>query len=487
MSDIISVRDLDREEIDKIITTAINLKQDNTFLENKAQGKVMASLFFENSTRTRESHGMAAQRLGMKIIGFSGIEGTSVKKGEPLADTVRMYAGYGTDLVVIRHNLDGAARYVADLLPIPVINAGDGANSHPTQTLLDLMTIKEAKGHIDNLKIALVGDLKYGRTVHSLLQGLSFYNYVEVVLVAPPSLQMPQHFIDNFVKKGGRVTITENIHEALSADILYMTRIQRERFPRGPEGEYEYQKVQGTYRITPQLLAQGRADLKLMHPLPRVKEQLEISLDVDNTDHALYFEQARNGMFIRQVVINKLLLESKKKDLPESNGSQLWQDLPIEHGSKKGERLLYRLDDGILIDHIEQGRGLTVYHLLALENLKQVEIVPALNIKSSKYGRKDVLAIHNITLEPKQLWKVYLVSERATINIIENQDVTKKGRVVLPSCLEGLVICRNINCISRPEHHEQAVSKFHVESQSPLLLRCHYCEKTLKREQIEFV
>ncbi len=489
-TDILSMRDFSREEVEEIIHKALELKRtkktNTQDLNSLSHNKILASLFFENSTRTRESHELAATKLGMNIIGFAGTEGTSVKKGEPLADTARMYAGFEADVVVMRHNLDGAARFVADVVNVPVINAGDGANAHPTQTLLDLMTIFEKFGTIDNLKIAMVGDLKYGRTVHSLLQGLALFRNVEIWAVAPPGLEMPAHCIAEFEERTGtKIFYTPHLQEVLDkAQVLYMTRIQRERFPTSVEGEHEFKKVSGMYELTSQVLTRANPSLCVMHPLPRVKHKLEISLDVDASPRALYFEQARNGVFIRQILISHLLgVQKTKIENKEENG--LWRERFV-NGQDKKESYLYRLDNGTLIDHLEPGKGPLVHSLLGLERL-QTTVVQALNIASTKYGRKDVLAIHNMRLTPRQLWKIALVSERASVNFIEDKRVVQKGTVILPRVLERLLLCQNVNCVTRPEHFEHAPSKFIVEQDKPLRLRCYYCERTCGQEDVELL
>ncbi|PIN75504.1 hypothetical protein COV18_03040 [Candidatus Woesearchaeota archaeon CG10_big_fil_rev_8_21_14_0_10_37_12] len=484
MKDIVGIRDLSREDIDLLINDALELKQNKS---TKADKKFkVASLFFETSTRTRMSFETAAEEQGMFASGFSGAEGTSVKKGEPISDTLRMFEGYGYDVVVMRHNLDGAARLAADILKISVINAGDGQNAHPTQTLLDLMTIKELKGSVDGLKIALVGDLKYGRTVHSLFQALELY-FVELWLVAPESLQMPKWRVDEFVANTGKnVILKEDLKDVIPhVDILYMTRIQRERFPESLEGELEYKKVSGLYNLTAAMLKQAKQSSYVLHPLPRYKHNLEIAMDVDTTKHAGYFVQAQNGLFMRQAILKRVLgegfrgVENAIKEVP------LWQDLPIGEGSKKGEHLIYRLDNGTLIDHVEQGKGLQVFKILGLDGCNDFEVVPALNINSGKFGKKDVIAVHNVTLSPEQLFKVALVSERATVNLIQNNTVVKKGKVTPPEIIAGLVRCGNPHCVSREEHKEHLVSKFQVIKRQPLIVRCHYCERSFKREEFE--
>jgi len=483
MKDCVSVKDFSRKDLDFFVEEGLRVKESTPSLRDAHPKKILAALFFENSTRTKESHTLAAYHLGMNVVGFAGIEGTSVKKGEPLADTLRMYAGYGADIVVMRHGLEGAARFAADLLEIPVINGGDGSNGHPTQTLLDLMTIKESLGRLDNFSIALVGDLKYGRTVHSLLHGLSLCQGVEVALIAPETLQMPQYLVESYEKSGKKVQRSVQLRDGLKKDFLYMTRIQRERFPEGPEGDYEYHKVSGIYRVDAALLQTVVPHLKVLHALPRNKKDIEIALDVDQTKHALYLEQARNGLFLRIALLDHLLREQHSELKQDAGEEKLWEALPIHDGRKQGERLLYRLDDGTLIDHIEAGKGLEVYRILGLSEA-ETEVVTALNIKSQQYGNKDVLAIHNVRLSPEQLWKLALISETATVNIISEQQVIQKGKVLLPAMLGGLVQCTNQRCVSVPEHKEYVPSKFRVLSPKPLSLECYYCEKPVGREEI---
>jgi aspartate carbamoyltransferase catalytic subunit len=474
---LISMRDLSQEDILSLIRHALELKKSTP--QPFQQNKLLASLFYENSTRTRESHERAAKLLGMDIMGFAGTEGTSVKKGEPLADTIRMYEAYGANLIVLRHPLEGAARFASDILTIPVINAGDGSNSHPTQALLDLMTIVEKRGSIDKLKIALVGDLKYGRTVHSLITALGRF-HVQLMLVSPDTLQMPSHLIEEFEHATNSKIIKTNLNEALNADILYMTRIQRERFPEGPDGEYEYKKVSGIYCITAELIK--NKSIGIMHPLPRYKGMLEISMDVDSLPNAWYIEQAKNGLYMRQAILLKLLSASSQP-IPKSNGPKsLWNNLPITDGEKRGDHMVYRLDNGTLIDHIHAGKGKDVLKVLALP--EDTQLIYAHNLRSSRYGKKDVLGFTDCALTEQELNKVGLVAPEATINLINNQKVQKKGKVILPSIIENLVICPNPRCITSAQHQEHVPQKMLVESHDPLVLRCHYCEIPIKREEI---
>ncbi len=264
------------------------------------KGKILATLFFEPSTRTRLSFEAAMHRLGGRVIGFSGKEGTSVRKGENLADTIRTVENY-CDAIVIRHPVEGSAKLAADFSSIPVINAGDGAHLHPTQTLLDLYTIKKEKKKFQGLTVALVGDLKYGRTVHSLSKALARFD-ANLILVSPEQLRMSPEFVSK-LKRDYHVEIKEEtkIEKVIKEiDVMYVTRIQRERFP----DLTEFEKVKGLYKVTSLLLKNAKEGLIIMHPLPRVDE---ISPDVDKTRHAIYFKQAYYGIPVRMAILACLI------------------------------------------------------------------------------------------------------------------------------------------------------------------------------------
>ena len=258
----------------------------------------MASLFFEPSTRTQLSFATAMQRLGGRVIGFSGTEGTSIAKGESLQDTVRTIEKYA-DVIVIRHPLEGSARFVADTVAIPVINAGDGANQHPTQTLMDLFTIKKFHNRLDDLAIGLVGDLKYGRTVHSLATALTRFRKISLRLISPPTLRMPPSVLRELA---GVVPYTETEELDLrDLDVVYVTRIQRERFP----DIEEYEKVKGAYVINLKACEMLKPNAILLHPLPRVDE---IAPEVDALPQAKYFDQVQNGVPVRMALLKLVLL-----------------------------------------------------------------------------------------------------------------------------------------------------------------------------------
>jgi len=299
--DIISIRDFSKKEIDFIINFAnkmIPYARGEKY-EPILRGKVLSSLFFEPSTRTRLSFETAMNRLGGRVIGFADPSGTSQKKGESLADTIRMANAY-SDAIVIRHHQEGAARLAAEFADVPVINAGDGAGHHPTQCLLDLFTIRAEKKGIKNKNIVLVGDLKYGRTVHSLAHALALYG-AKLTFVSPVTLKMPIEVINDCRDLGVEPLQTSSLDKAVKdADVLYVTRIQKERFP-DPE---EYNRVAGSYKINIELLNEAKKDIIVMHPLPRVTE---IDPEVDKTHHAIYFKQAFNGVPIRMALLSLLM------------------------------------------------------------------------------------------------------------------------------------------------------------------------------------
>lgn len=298
MKDIISMRSLTKEQIEKILEMARKLEENPQ--PELLKGKVVSALFFEPSTRTRLSFYSAAQRLGAQVLGFDSPDGTSLKKGESLSDTIRMAEAY-SDVIVMRHPLDGSAKLAAETARVPVLNAGDGSNQHPSQTLLDLYTIKKERGDLEKLKIAFVGDLKYGRTVHSLSKALTHYD-AEMYFVAPESLQMPEYVLEDMDRAGIKYHIVEDFRDILEeVDVFYMTRIQKERFP----DEEEYNKVKGVYVINrDNILDKCKDEMIIMHPLPRVDE---ISTDLDETKHAKYFEQAANGVPTRQAMLATVL------------------------------------------------------------------------------------------------------------------------------------------------------------------------------------
>lgn len=275
------------------------------------KGKVVATLFYEPSTRTRLSFETAANRLGARVIGFSDAKASSVSKGETLKDTILMVANYA-DVIAMRHSIEGAARYASEVSPVPIINAGDGAHEHPSQCLLDLYTIQQTQGTLDNLNICLVGDLRYGRTVHSLITAMRHFNPT-FHFIAPEELAMPQEY--KLYCKAHNINYhehTEFSHDVLAqADIVYMTRVQKERF----SDLMEYERVKNSYILHADMLHGVKQNLRILHPLPRVNE---IAYDVDDSPHAYYIQQAQNGLYARQAIICHVLGISLEQILNDS-------------------------------------------------------------------------------------------------------------------------------------------------------------------------
>jgi len=298
MKHLISIRDIGKDEILNILNESE--KMENLLKSKKPinilEGKILATLFYEPSTRTRLSFETAMKRLGGNVIGFTDIKNTSVAKGESLMDTIRVISGY-TDIIVIRHPSEGASRLASEYSDVPVINAGDGSNQHPTQTLLDLYTIKREIGKIDGIKIAFIGDLKYGRTVHSLCYALSLFDGVEIVFISPDELKIPKEIMDDLKKKNIKFSESSSI-DLEDVDVAYMTRIQKERFP----DLNEYQKVKGVYKLTKEHIVDK--NLIVMHPLPRVDE---IDWEVDNLPQSKYFKQSFYGVPVRMAILKMLL------------------------------------------------------------------------------------------------------------------------------------------------------------------------------------
>ena len=291
---LVTIADHSREKIEYLLQMAheFELRPNRRLL----QGKVVATLFFEPSTRTRLSFETAANRLGARVIGFADPKVTSGTKGETLKDTIMMVSNYA-DIIVTRHYLEGAARYASEIAPVPIINAGDGANQHPSQTMLDLYTIYQTQHTLDNLDIYLVGDLKYGRTVHSLLMAMRHFNPT-FHFIAPDELAMPESYKTYCDKHGIKYVEHKDFNADIiaGADILYMTRVQRERFT----DLMEYERVKDRYLLKLDMLQKAKPNMRILHPLPRVNE---IAYDIDDDPHAYYFQQARNGLYARQALI----------------------------------------------------------------------------------------------------------------------------------------------------------------------------------------
>ncbi|QUH20051.1 aspartate carbamoyltransferase [Alkaliphilus sp. B6464] len=298
---LIDVNDFTVEELQAIINLGLEIYKDPSRFSELCKGKILGTLFYEPSTRTRLSFESAMLRMGGTVLGFADAETSSVKKGESVADTIRVLDGYA-DIIVMRHSREGAPLLASQYSTVPIINGGDGGHQHPTQTLTDLLTIQYYKNHIENLKVAICGDLLFGRTVHSLLKTLSRFPNIEFILISPPELKIPLHLKNDVIEKHNvKIIETTSLDEHMKdIDVLYMTRIQKERF----FNEDDYVKLKDSYILTPEKLKYAKGDLLLMHPLPRVNE---ISYDVDRDPRAKYFQQARLGVFARMALMALLL------------------------------------------------------------------------------------------------------------------------------------------------------------------------------------
>ena len=301
MENLIDIMQLSTEEIDELVKTGCDIMEHPAEYAHKCDGKILATLFFAPSTRTRLSFESAMLSLGGQVLGFSSAASSSASKGESVADTIRVVSAY-CDIIAMRHPKEGAPLVATQHSLVPVINAGDGGHNHPTQTLTDLITIHKEKGHFDNLTIGFCGDLKFGRTVHSLVAAMSRYTGIRFVLISPEELKLPRYVKEQYIKANNIPYTQSTSLEAVmpELDILYMTRVQKERF----FNEEDYLRLKDSYILTPEKLANAKEDLRILHPLPRVNE---ISVAVDNDPRACYFKQAQNGRYIRMALIMKLL------------------------------------------------------------------------------------------------------------------------------------------------------------------------------------
>ena len=301
MKNLLAITDFSVKEIDKLISVALDIEKNPKKYQEKCKHKKLATLFFEPSTRTRLSFESAMLSLGGSVLGFSDANSSSSSKGESLSDTIKVVSCY-SDIIAMRHPKEGAPLVASKVSSVPIINAGDGGHNHPTQTLTDLLTIKKEKGRLDNFTIGFCGDLKFGRTVHSLIQALSRYKGIKLVLISPDELKLPDYVKKDVIEKNNMEYVeTESLEKAMpELDVLYMTRVQQERF----FNEQDYLRLRDSYILDMEKLKNAKADLNILHPLPRVNE---IAVEVDSDSRACYFKQVANGRLIRMALILKLL------------------------------------------------------------------------------------------------------------------------------------------------------------------------------------
>lgn len=442
---IISTQDFSKEDLRIFLDYAATWQ--NKLNHQSAHGKVMATCFFEPSTRTRLSFETAMKRLGGDVIGFADAKATSTSKKETLADTMRVMGDYA-DIMVMRHPLEGAARLAAQVTKTPIINGGDGGNQHPTQTLVDLFTIKECQGRIEGLHVAFVGDLKHGRAVQSLMKACAMFG-VRMYFVAPDGFEVAQYICDELKSRGVPFSFHPELKDVMpKADIIYMTRLQRER---------THSTASAFPALTsPDDLAHAKPSMRILHPLPRVEE---IDPRIDATPHAYYFKQSENGVAVR-----KALLPCNSKP-----GGDTMTTLSVTS-----------IKEGTVIDHIASGKAIFLLELLKLGTSNK-QITLGLNLASSRYKTKDLIKVNGFKLSESETDQIALFSPMATVNIIHDHQVISKSQVKMPSKIEHFIVCPNAMCIT---NHEHTSCLFYVSHRAETWLTCHYCEKSCYLSEI---
>ncbi|MBN2723466.1 MAG: aspartate carbamoyltransferase [Deltaproteobacteria bacterium] len=449
----------------------------------KEKDLLVASLFYENSTRTRSSFEIAAIRLGLNVTGFGSIEGSSVKKGESLGHTLDMFDSYLCDAVILRHPLDGSSVYASERISVPVFNAGDGKHQHPTQTMLDLYTISRHLGRLENFSIGFGGDLKYGRTSHSLVLALSRFENISFYFYSHPSLAMPDYIVDALKESKCNVTICNDLEEAAeTVDIFYMTRIQKERLP----DIQEYEMAKKTAVFTPEIMAITGKTFGLMHPLPIDKSAPGILPELDSHPKSLYKRQAGNGVPVRMALLAASLgLVDELSDFGKRKNNNPKNDfirqMELNPGSRNREGVSIRpiRKCGVVIDHLVPWTENILINLLNVRERRDIYRSATVRSISRPDNIKGMLMIENRELNTDELKIIATVSPGARVNVIHESTVVKKLELQLPDIVEDIrtVRCPNHGCISNPEHMEHVAPKFHKISSTAL--RCHYCSTIL--------
>jgi aspartate carbamoyltransferase catalytic subunit len=469
------------------IKTALQNKEIDKYKFGKNKDLLLASLFYENSTRTRASFEVAASRLGIGLTGFGSIEGSSVKKGESLAHTLDMFEEYMCDGIILRHPRDGSAKFASERVNIPIFNGGDGKKQHPTQTILDLFTIKEHQNRIDNLNIGLGGDLKYGRTAHTLVLALSLFKGNRISLYSPPNLKMPQQIIDFVRSKGTQVDIYESLSELIpKVDIFYQTRIQKERLP----DLNEFAKAKKSSGITLDILKNRKSNFGLMHPLPIDKTNPGIAANLDSFDFSIYKKQAGNGVPTRmaQIALALNLLEGEYSKTTSNNdlkNQKFFKNIPVkEHAPKKEVSIRPIRKNGVAIDHLKPHTENILIKLLKIRERKDVYRCGTVRSISRPENIKGMLMIENRVLDEKELRIIATLSPNSRVNIIENSKVVSKIELSTPNLISNIdfLKCPNVGCITRDEYKEGVLPKF-VKS-SVNLIHCHYCDSIVSNEEL---
>ena len=442
MRHLMSPLDLSVDELNTLLDLASDIEKHPDKYAHVCDDKRLATLFYEPSTRTRLSFEAAMMNLGGKVLGFSSADSSSASKGESVADTIRVVSCYA-DICAMRHPKEGAPLVASMASSIPVINAGDGGHQHPAQTLTDLLTIRSLKGRLDNLTIGLCGDLKFGRTVHSLIEALVRYTNVKFILISPEELRIPSYIREDVLKKNNiEFQEVERLEDALpDLDILYMTRVQKERF----FNEEDYVRMKDFYILDKQKMELAKKDMYVLHPLPRVNE---ISTEVDADPRAAYFKQAQYGVYVRMALIHIT-------------------------GGKITMLNVGALREGYVLDHIKAGKAMTIYHDLKLDKLDcTVAIIK--NARSNKMGKKDIIKVE-CPVENLDLDILGFIDHNITVNVIKDEKIVAKKELKLPNQVVNVIKCKNPRCITSIEQGLDQI--FVLADKEKEVYRCKYCEE----------
>ena len=441
MRHLMSPLDFSVEELDQVLDLADDIKKNPEKYAHVCDGKKIATLFYEPSTRTRLSFEAAMMNLGGKALGFSSASSSSASKGESVADTIRVVSCFA-DICAMRHPKEGAPLVASMHSSIPVINAGDGGHQHPTQTLTDLLTIRSEKGRLDNITVGLCGDLKFGRTVHSLIEALVRYEGVKFVLISPEELRIPDYIRDDVLRASGHeFEEVIRLEDALpQLDILYMTRVQKERF----FNEDDYVRMKDFYILDKEKMKLAPSDMLVLHPLPRVNE---ISTEVDN----------HPGRILQTGTIWRLC--SYGPDSYLTGGGRMLN--------------VGRIEEGFVLDHIKAGKAMTIYHDLKLDKLDCcVAIIK--NARSNKMGKKDIIKVE-CSVDMLDLDILGFIDHNITVNVIRNGEITEKQELHLPKQVVNVIRCKNPRCITSIEQELDQI--FILADKEKEVYRCKYCEE----------
>jgi aspartate carbamoyltransferase catalytic subunit len=491
--DLTDVHSFTKDELIFILDKATQIKnaiknRDVASYKLAGDGDLIAALlFYENSTRTRTSFEIAAMRLGMHTTGFASTEGTSVKKGESLKHTLDMYEAYDCDAIIMRHPLDGSARFAADHLGVPVFNAGDGKHEHPTQTLLDLFTIREHLGRLDNFEMGVAGDLKYGRTAHSLVVALAMFNNVRIHLFSHPDLSLPNAFMQDIKEKGVEVVLYDDLAAMTpEVDIMYQTRIQKERMP----DLSEFERAKDKSQFTMSMLKTSRDGFGLMHPLPIDKAAPSISSEIDSHRKAIYKVQAGNGVPTRltELALSLGLLGNDFEGetwQPHAADDGYIESLPVVIKPLRTDvSILPIRKNGVVVDHLLPYSEERLIRVLKVRERRNVYRGGTVRSLSRPEVIKGMLMIEDREFSDDELRAIAAVSPGCRVNTIREGKVEQKVRLRLPYEISGIrqISCTNKNCITHTVHQESVDPKM-IRTSSDRV-RCAYCDQMMQSAEM---